>query len=215
MRRDLTDITVLLDRSGSMQSCRSDAEGGLKAFIDKQREVPGECRLSLVQFDGEYEPVFTALDVKLAPHILLVPRGNTALLDAMGKAIESTGERLAAMREEDRPGLVIFVCVTDGEENSSHEYSRERVKALVERQQSEWKWSFIFLGADMDAFGEANSIGYYAANIAKISKGKFRRAFHTLNSNVVGARGQSIVGASDAIVAASLNWSAEQREDMA
>ena len=146
MRSDLTDITLVVDRSGSMEKIREDAEGGVNTFIQEQAKHPGEALLTLVQFDTEYEFVHRGMPIKQVPPYTLVPRGNTALLDAVGRAINETGERLAKMAEEDRPGLVVFVITTDGLENSSKEFSKAQIKELIERQQSAYKWQFIFLG---------------------------------------------------------------------
>ena len=122
MRTDLTDITMVIDRSGSMQSIRSDAEGGINSFIEQQKQEPGEANVTLVQFDADYEFVHSGVPIRQVPAFKLVPRGSTALLDAVGRAINETGARLAAMDEVQRPGLVVFVIVTDGEENSSREF---------------------------------------------------------------------------------------------
>ena len=159
MRNDLTDVTVVLDRSGSMQSCRDDAEGGLNTFIEEQKKQPGETLFTLVQFDTEYEFVHKGKPIRDVGPCELVPRGMTALLDAVGRAIAETGERLAAMPEPDRPGLVVFVIVTDGQENSSKEYTKPQIKEMIERQQNDYKWQFTFLGANQDAFAEAHGIG--------------------------------------------------------
>ena len=101
MRSDLTDVTVVLDRSGSMSSCRDEAENGVNHFVDEQKKHEGECVFSLVQFDTEYEFVHRGVPVGDVPAFQLVPRGMTALLDAVGRAINETGERLAKMDEGD------------------------------------------------------------------------------------------------------------------
>jgi len=113
MRKDLTDITIVMDRSGSMNSCREEAENGVNHFIKEQSEASGECLLTLVQFDNEYEFIHRGVPIGNVPKYSLVPRGMTALLDAVGRAINETGERLASMDETDRPGLVVFVIMTD------------------------------------------------------------------------------------------------------
>ena len=104
MKADLTDITLVVDRSGSMAQVREDAEGGVNTFITEQGKEPGEALLTLVQFDTEYEFLHKGVQIKQVPKYELVPRGMTALLDAVGKAINETGERLAKMPEGDRPG---------------------------------------------------------------------------------------------------------------
>ena len=177
MRTDLTDITLVIDRSGSMEEIRSDAEGGINAFIRGQAQQPGEALLTLVQFDDEHEFVHRGIPIKQAPAFTLVPRGNTALLDAVGRAINETGERLARMPEADRPGLVILVILTDGEENSSREFSKARVKEMIQRQQTTYNWHFTFLGADQDAFAEAGGMGIAASGAATFAKKKIDAAF--------------------------------------
>ena len=156
MRTDLTDITMVIDRSGSMQSIRTDAEGGINSFIEQQKQEPGETLLTLVQFDTEYEFVHSGVPVKQIPAFTLVPRGSTALLDAVGRAINETGARLAATAESQRPALVVFVIVTDGAENSSREFTRDQIRTLVEHQQSAYKWQFTFLAANQDALLQAD-----------------------------------------------------------
>ena len=170
MRSDLTDLTVVLDRSGSMSSCRDDAEGGLNEFIRKQREQPGTCLFSLVQFDTVYEFVHTAVPIQNVSKCTLEPRGSTALLDAVGRAIVETGERLRKIDEAQRPGLVVFVIVTDGQENSSVEFSKAKVEQMIEHQQNVYKWQFSFLGANQDAFAEAGAIGINLVGAANYSK---------------------------------------------
>jgi hypothetical protein len=177
MRTDLTDITMVVDRSGSMESIKSDAEGGINSFIDQQKQEPGEALLTLVQFDTDYEFVHKGKPIKQAPAFKLVPRGSTALLDAVGRAINETGARLAAMEESQRPGLVVFVIVTDGQENSSKEFTRERLRQMVQHQQSVYKWQFTFLAANQDAFAEGASMGIAQDGIAAFSVGKVRGTY--------------------------------------
>lgn len=159
MRQDLTDITVVMDRSGSMQACQADAEGGLNRFVEDQKKLPGEATFTLVQFDHEYEFVHKAIPVRDVPYCKLVPRGNTALLDAVGRAIVETGERLAKMPEAGRPGLVVFVITTDGQENASREYTRAKIKEMIAHQQGVYHWQFTYLGANQDSFAEAGAMG--------------------------------------------------------
>jgi len=174
MRTDLTDITMVIDRSGSMQSIKTDAEGGINSFIEQQKLEPSEALLTLVQFDTEYEFVHSGTPIKQIPAFTLVPRGSTALLDAVGRAINETGARLAAMTDADRPGLVVFVIVTDGEENSSHEFKRDKIREMIEHQQSVYKWQFTFLAANQDAFAEGASMGIAQDGIAAFAAGKVR-----------------------------------------
>ena len=174
MRTDLTDITMVIDRSGSMQSIQSDAEGGINSFFEQQKQEPGEANVTLVQFDTDYEFVHSGVPIRKVPAFKLVPRGATALLDAVGRAVNETGARLAAMDESQRPGLVVFVIVTDGEENSSREFTRDQIRKMVEHQQSAYKWQFTFLAANQDAFAAGGSIGIAQDGIAAYSIGKVK-----------------------------------------
>ncbi|MGO9110057.1 MAG: vWA domain-containing protein [Thermoguttaceae bacterium] len=194
MRSDLTDVTLVVDRSGSMERIREDAEGGVNTFIQEQAKQPGEALLTLVQFDTEYEFVHRAIPVKQAPAYVLTPRGMTALLDAVGKAINETGERLAKMAEEDRPGLVVFVIMTDGLENSSKEFSKAQIKEMIERQQTQYNWHFTFLGANQDAFAEAGALGIDAAGAANYAFHKVGAAWIGTSAKVARMRKQRSSG---------------------
>ena len=159
MRKDLVDLTLVVDRSGSMQTIRDDAEGGINAFIEDQAGEEGEAVLTLVEFDSEYEFLHRAVAIKDVPPYVLTPRGSTALLDAVGRAINETGLRLAKIPESDRPGLVVFVVMTDGQENSSREFKLDDVRKMIDRQQTTYNWQFTFLGADAAAFNDAAKMG--------------------------------------------------------
>jgi uncharacterized protein YegL len=158
--KNLCEVIVVLDRSGSMTTIRADMEGGFKSFLEEQRALPGRCVVSLYQFDDQYEKVFEERDVRELQGISITPRGNTALLDAVGRTIVSAGERLAKKPEHERPGAVIVLVITDGQENASREYGRPEVKQLVEQQQKSYAWKFVYLGADLSAFAEAASMGF-------------------------------------------------------
>jgi hypothetical protein len=194
MKSDLTDITLVMDRSGSMVAIREDAEGGVNSFIKEQARTPGEAVLTLVQFDTEYEFVHKGIPIQQASEYKLVPRGMTALLDAIGRAINETGARLEKMEERDRPGLVIFVVMTDGQENSSREFTRAQIREMIERQQSRFQWHFTFLGANQDAFTEAGGMGIHAAGIANFANAKFAQAYGCTSSKIDRMRSQRRAG---------------------
>ena len=160
-----TDVTVILDRSGSMQAIASDVIGGFNQFLTKQRRQRGDCRLTLVQFDDEYEVAYLARPIADASRLTaktFEPRGSTALLDAIGRTIVTTGARLAALPEADRPNRVLLVVITDGEENASVEYTRDQVFTMISSQQDVYGWSFLFLAANQDAIAEAAKVGICA-----------------------------------------------------
>ena len=189
MRQDLTDITLIVDRSGSMESCKSDAQGGINTFIEEQQKAEGEATLTLVQFDTNYEFLHRGVPIKDVPEFRLVPRGMTALLDAVGRGINEAGERLDKLAEDDRPGCVVFVIVTDGHENSSKEFSRDKVRELIERQTAEYNWQFTFLGADQKAFDEAVAMGVLPSAVATYDpNAKSGEAYKAASSNVARMR---------------------------
>lgn len=181
---DYTDITVLLDRSGSMASIKTDMEGGFSVFLEDQVNLPGKCLLTLAQFDTQYDVVYEGLDIKIVPRLDLQPRGGTALLDAMGRLITETGERLAKLKEDQRPGNVIFVIITDGEENSSHEWTHERVMELVKRQTDDYQWNFTYIGANQDAIAVGRSIGVPMASSLTYDQGAAPMAFAAASAAV-------------------------------
>lgn len=194
MKADLTDITLVVDRSGSMEQVREDAEGGVNTFIAEQGKQPGQALLTLVQFDTEYEFLHKGLPIQQVPKYELTPRGMTALLDAVGKAINETGQRLAKMPQCDRPGLVIFVVMTDGLENSSKEFSKAQLKQMIQRQQNEYNWHFTFLGANQDAFTEAGEMGIHAPGVANYAMHKTHAAYGATGRKVGRMRAQRRAG---------------------
>ncbi len=162
-----TDITIILDRSGSMHSIRTDTIGGFNRFLSDQQAAPGEASITLNQFDHEFQRVLTAAPIQSAlplTHATFVPRGNTALLDAIGRSITETGKRLSAINEGQRPGKVAVVIITDGMENASREYTRERINQMISHQRDAYQWEFVFLAANQDAIAVGQSLGVKAAN---------------------------------------------------
>lgn len=165
MLEDLTLIGVVVDRSGSMMSSKDDMEGGLNTFLQEQAALPGLLDISLAQFDTEYELLYKPTRVTngyVAPYTL-VPRGSTALYDAIGLFITQTGEHLNALPESKRPSKVVIMVVTDGGENASKEYrgseGQKRIKEMIEHQQSQYSWQILFLGANIDAVRTGASFG--------------------------------------------------------
>lgn len=189
MREDLTEVIFVLDRSGSMGSCRDGTIEGFNSFLSEQEGMAGEVRISLYQFDDEYESVFEHELLENAPlltHDTFVPRGMTALHDAVGKTITNIKTRISNMREEDRPSRVIFVIVTDGDENSSTEFNQDTVKLLIEEGTKEG-WTFTYIGANQDAVLAASSMGISAGNTANYISSDVgtRSAFNAINNGVI------------------------------
>ena len=155
---DRTEIHVVLDRSGSMQRITSDMEGGFDAFIGKQRAVPGECRVSLYQFDNKYEVVYEGMDLYEVPALKIRPRASTALNDAIGRTILAVRDAHKVM--VDRPSHVVFLVITDGYENASVNFSQHQVKTMIRAAEKENDWQFVFLGADIDVQKDGGALGF-------------------------------------------------------
>jgi hypothetical protein len=157
MKENFTRIAIILDRSGSMESCKESTVAGFNEFIRTQKEIPGEAMVKLVQFDDQYETVFDK-PLKECPELTqstFVPRGSTALLDAQGRTVVELGRELAALAESQRPSKVIVVTLTDGLENASKEYDLEEIGKLIREQRDKYNWDFVFLGANQDAIATA------------------------------------------------------------
>lgn len=164
MKKGTSEIVVVLDRSGSMMSIKQDAIGGFNQFVEEQKAVPGEAFLTFVQFDTRdpheiiHERVPLA-DVPLLTDEVFRPRGGTPLYDALGWTINHIGALLDKQKEDEKPEHVIFAILTDGQENSSHEFSKAALFAKVTEQQEKYDWKFIYLGANQDAMAESAGIG--------------------------------------------------------
>ncbi|HEY8559687.1 MAG TPA: vWA domain-containing protein [Pyrinomonadaceae bacterium] len=164
--KNKTDITVILDRSGSMESVKQDTIGGFNSFLSEQQSVEGEASLSLVQFDDQYEVVYEDQSIARADRLTertFQPRGSTALFDAVGRTINAVGQRLAALAEAERPDKVLLVIMTDGYENASREFSAAQVSEMINHQRRVYSWEFMFIGANQDAVLSAGQIGIPAA----------------------------------------------------
>ena len=165
MKKNLTELVFILDRSGSMSGLENDTIGGFNAMIDKQKNEPGEVLVSTVIFDNVSEVIHDRVDIQRIEPLTrdqYYVRGSTALLDAVGKAIHHIGNVHKYAREEDRPEKTLFVITTDGMENASRQYSYARVRDQIARQKEKYGWEFLFLGANIDAAAEAARFGIEA-----------------------------------------------------
>jgi len=189
MNMDLVEIACVVDRSGSMESICSDAIGGFNSFLASQKAQPGVTRFTLVLFDNEYKVVHNSTDIQKVPSLdttTFVPRGSTALLDAIGKTIDDIGNQLSQTRESERPGKVILAILTDGEENASVTYTPTKVQEMIRNQQEKYQWDVVFLAANQDAIKAAKELAIpeeNAYNFEPSAEG-VQMAFGALNANV-------------------------------
>ena len=162
-KQGYTHILAIIDRSGSMQSIKSDTEGGFNTYVQDQVAAPGECRFTVVQFDNRHDLVYNDVPANQVLLYSLEPRGTTALYDAIGWACQELGERLAQMSEELRPEHVVVLILTDGYENASTDYDSKTIREIIQRQETDYSWTFTFLGANQDAILTAETMGIASA----------------------------------------------------
>lgn len=208
--KDATHIAVLLDRSGSMGAVKDETISGFNYFLKEQKAAGDNASFTLVQFDSEStDVVHEARPVRDVPDLnqdTYQPRGSTPLLDALGGTINSTGKTLAGIPEANRPDKVVFVIITDGEENASHKFTKTQVKEMIDHQTEKYKWQFVYLGANQDAFAEAGAVGIAMANAANYAPFHTDMAFAGTSANVANYRRTGMVS--------SLKYSDEQRDRM-
>lgn len=193
MKKNRTDLIFLIDRSGSMSNISSDMIGGYNEFIKKQKELPNECFVSFYQFDDKYETVFERVNLKNVMDLTnktYSPRGNTALYDAIGKTINSYGKYLSDLEENKRPERILFVVMTDGMNNSSSEFTDVKVKEMVKHQTDIYKWDFVFLCSNIDAWESGNSLGISNKTTLQFanSPDSVKHAFMSLSANALSYR---------------------------
>lgn len=216
MSNELTEIVFILDRSGSMGGLEEDTIGGFNSMIKKQKKEEGGAIISTVLFDDVCEVLHDRVPIKTLKKMTdkeYYVRGCTALLDAIGGAIHHIGNVHKYAREEDRPAKTLFVITTDGQENSSRHYSYDRVKQMVERQQKKYGWEFIFIGANIDAIGEAGRFGIQAdraVNYVSDEEGT-EVMYSSINQAIVSFRNAAPQCASKAL--SSSGWDANINAD--
>jgi hypothetical protein len=217
--RNGTLVAVILDESGSMNVCRDATISGFNEFVEGQRAATGagEAYLSLVKFDApEVKTVYENTHVKdVTPltHATYAPRGGTNLMDAIGQTLSRINHLLSNHKQEDRPGVLI-VIMTDGAENSSREYSHEQIKSMIKHSEQA-DWSYLFLGANVDAFSMGNSFGMNANNTINYSTTHMSATMSVLSEAAVKVRSAKSVGLSTAeIYSQSLYSDADRAKTM-
>jgi len=165
MPQDYTHITIILDRTGSMESIRDDTIGGFNTFLTQQQAAPGSATLTLVQFDSQnpYEIIHRFRPIRQVPKLTrakFVPRASTPLLDALGRGINDLEQSLAELEPEYRPAKIVFVVVTDGQENASQEFRKDQIEKMIKARTEQNHWQFVFLSADLAAIEDAGSLGF-------------------------------------------------------
>ena len=175
-----THLALVVDRSGSMADIKDDAQGGINTLIAEQFAEEGQLTVTLSEFDDHFNDVVRMSGKPFA--YKLSPRGSTALLDAVGKEITRTAQELDALPKALRPSKVLFVVVTDGQENSSNEFTLKAVKASIETQRKDHGWTFQFIGAE-EAAWQGREMGMNSASFKRTDKGQ-RGAYKSMNDSM-------------------------------
>ena len=190
MKKGLTELVMIIDRSGSMSGLEADTIGGFNSMIEKQKREEGEAYVSVVLFDDRNEVLYDRVDIQKVEPMSdkqYYVRGCTALLDAVGGAIHHIGNVHKYAREEDVPEKTIFIITTDGMENASRQYTYDKVKRMIERQKERHHWEFMFLGANIDAVREAGRFGINASRAVRYEHdSKGTQLNYSVVSDVVG-----------------------------
>ena len=165
MKKDLTELVFIIDRSGSMSGLEDDTIGGFNAMLQEQQGVEGEAVVTTVLFDDRYELLHDRINIQAVAPLTrkdYTVRGSTALLDAIGRTIHKIRKVQRTTQEDFRAEKVLFIIITDGQENASRHYTVDMIKERIEHQRQKYGWEFVFFGANMDAIAEAGKIGIAA-----------------------------------------------------
>ena len=176
MKKGLTELVMILDRSGSMSGLEADTIGGFNSMIEKQKKEEGEAYVSVVLFDDKIDVIYDRTDIRKVEPMTerqYYVRGSTALLDAVGRAIHHIATVHRYAREEDVPEKTIFIITTDGMENASREYRYEDVRRMIEHEKEKYHWEFLFLGANIDAVAEAGRFGIHPTRAVRYEHDSF------------------------------------------
>lgn len=203
MKDNFTTIAIVLDRSTSMAKLSPETIEGFNMFLNEQRKVDGEVAITLATFASDYSLVHDFVPLKSVPNLSTINYrccGNTALLESIGKTINSLGVKLAALPEQERPSKVILAIITDGEENCSKEFSLQQIKEMVDHQTTKYSWVFVFLGSDLSTMKSGQSIGVSTSNTRRFAatKGGIGAVYSSLSANTTSYRSASAADIGDA-----------------
>lgn len=214
MKKNLTELVFVIDKSGSMSGLEKDTVGGFNSMLDKQRTEDGDVAITTVLFDDRIQVLHDRADITKVSNLTnkdYQPGGCTALLDALGKTIKHINKVQKALPEDECPEKTMFIITTDGQENSSHEYSYEKIKKMVEKKQEKKQWEFLFLGANMDAISAAADIGIKANRATNFHSDAAGTAvnYRAMNRAVSVFRGCQMERVSEALA----DWDEEVKKD--
>jgi hypothetical protein len=220
MNKDYTEIAFILDRSGSMESCKEAAIEGFNRFLREQQNVESIAKITLVLFDNEYLVSCRSVPVQEILPLnsdTFVPRNTTALLDAIGRTIDELGQNLSRLAEKDRPAQVIVAILTDGLENASQHYTWNDIGDRIKLQSETYRWTFLFLGANQDAIATAAQLSICESNAASyVADASGSRASHVALSRKASALRRKNMGRATAQdvadIAASMSQILEEED---
>lgn len=201
-KANFTSISIVLDRSGSMQPLIKETIAGFNSFLEEQKKVEGDAVLTLATFANDYTLVHDGVPIQQVPALTkenYKTSGFTALLDAIARTINATGAKLASMAEHERPSQVLLVIITDGEENHSREFTHIKVMEMIKHQQEKYAWSVVYLGANQDAIQVGASMGIAAGNTATYGASVLgtKSAYSSISSNTSSLRSKGIGATAD------------------
>ena len=191
MNTNLTEIVIIIDKSGSMGHLSNDVVGGINTFIQEQKKLEGDVNLSMILFDGNIEHKYDRIKLSEVNELTSSeyrPCGSTSLYDAIGFATSHIGSKLNDAPENDRPSKVLFAIMTDGEDNTSKEYTAQKIKEIIDHQTSKYSWEFLFMAANIDVDATAKSIGIANTLAFTADSVGTRCLYDSLNSYTVNYR---------------------------
>lgn len=218
MNTNLTEIAYILDRSGSMGGMEEAAITGFNGFLQSQLDAPGDVNLTLLLFDNEFLLVHDRTPLQEVRPIdaeTYEPRGSTALLDAIGRAIDALGSKIAKQPEAERPGKVIIAIYTDGEENASRQYDLHKINKMITHQREKYAWEFLFLAANQDAIATASQMGidHRMASVSMFTELGMRGSSRTMDRKIKSIRKMMATGEMDPDYLKSVDKIREEEEN--